>query len=40
MQHNALECMFLFYSNTVGIVGSILVTIVLSLLLMYACSGI
>jgi hypothetical protein len=31
--------MFLFYSNVVGIVGSIVVTIVLSLILLYACSG-
>jgi len=31
--------MFLFYSNAMGIVGSIAVTIVLSLILLYACSG-
>jgi energy-converting hydrogenase Eha subunit E len=31
--------MFLFYSNAVGIIGSIVVTVVLSLILLYACSG-
>jgi hypothetical protein len=30
--------MFLFYSNLVGIVGSILLSIALTLLLLYACT--
>jgi hypothetical protein len=32
--------MFFFFSNTVGLVGSILISVVLTLLLLYACSGI
>jgi hypothetical protein len=35
----ALRSMFLFYSNLAGIAGSILVSVVLSLALLYACSG-
>ena len=31
--------MFIFYSNTVGVLASILVSIGLTLLLLYACSG-
>ncbi len=31
--------MFLFFSNRVGIIGSILVSIVLSLILLRACAG-
>jgi hypothetical protein len=31
--------MFLFFSNGVGIAGSILVSIAVTLLLLYACSG-
>jgi len=31
--------MFVFFSNAMGIGGSILVSIVLTLLLLYACSG-
>jgi hypothetical protein len=34
-----LETMFLFFSNGVGIGGSIVISIVLTLLLVYACSG-
>ena len=30
--------MFLFFSNGVGVVGSIAVTVIVSLLLLYACS--
>ena len=30
--------MFVFYSNTVGLVASILISIALTLLLLYACS--
>jgi hypothetical protein len=30
--------MFLFFSNGVGAVGSIAVTVIVSLLLLYACS--
>jgi hypothetical protein len=31
--------MFFFYSNGVGIAGSIIVSVLLSLALLYACSG-
>jgi hypothetical protein len=31
--------MFLFFSNGVGIAGSIVISILLTLLLVYACSG-
>jgi hypothetical protein len=31
--------MFLFFSNGIGIAGSILVSIAVTLLLLYACSG-
>jgi hypothetical protein len=31
--------MFFFFSNGVGIAGSILVSIAVTLLLLYACSG-
>jgi hypothetical protein len=31
--------MFLFFSNGVGIAGSIIISILLTLLLVYACSG-
>ena len=31
--------MFLFFSNRVGILGSILITVVLSLILLKACAG-
>jgi hypothetical protein len=31
--------MFLFFSNGVGIAGSIIISILLSIVLLYACSG-
>jgi len=31
--------MFFFFSNRAGIAGSVLISIVLTLLLLYACSG-
>jgi hypothetical protein len=31
--------MFFFFSNHVGLAGSILVSVLLSLVLLYACSG-
>jgi hypothetical protein len=31
--------MFLFFSNGVGIAGSIIISVLLSILLLYACSG-
>jgi hypothetical protein len=31
--------MFFFFSNTVGLIGSILISLVLTLVLLYACSG-
>ena len=34
----ALRGMFFFFSNGIGLVGSILISILLSLLLLYACS--
>jgi hypothetical protein len=38
--HPELACrMFVFFSNGIGIAGSILVSIVLTLLLLYTCSG-
>ena len=34
----ALRGMFFFFSNGIGVAGSILISILLSLLLLYACS--
>jgi hypothetical protein len=34
-----LGVMFFFFSNAVGLAGSILVSVLLTLLLLYACSG-
>ena len=34
-----LSTMFLFFSNGVGIAGSIIISVLLTLLLVYACSG-
>jgi hypothetical protein len=31
--------MFLFFSNGIGIAGSIIISLLLTLLLLYACSG-
>jgi hypothetical protein len=31
--------MFLFFSNGVGVAGSIIISILVTLLLVYACSG-
>jgi hypothetical protein len=31
--------MFLFFSNHIGLAGSILVSVLFSLLLLYACTG-
>ncbi len=36
--HAALLGMFFFFSNAVGLAGSILVSVLLTLLLLYACS--
>ena len=30
--------MFFFFSNTVGVIGSILISLILTLLILYACS--
>lgn len=35
----ALQTMFFFFSNSMGIGGSIIISIVVTLLLVYACSG-
>src|SRR5262245_3884520 len=38
--HTELACrMFLFFSNGIGVAGSIVVSIAVTLLLLYACSG-
>ena len=31
--------MFFFFSNSLGLIGSILISLVLTLVLLYACSG-
>jgi hypothetical protein len=35
----ALAAMFVFFSNGMGVVGSIVISVLLTLLLIYACSG-
>ena len=37
-EHWSESVMFVFYANTVGLLISILISIVLTLLLLYACS--
>jgi hypothetical protein len=38
MPDQALSAMFLFFSNGLGLAGSIVVSVLLSLVLLYACS--
>lgn len=39
VEHHKLNAMFLFFSNRMGVAGSILISILLSVVLLYACSG-